>query len=88
MFVIGAAFADGGAAGVKQELRSIVFRTVIGIVVCVYAAIAVPNSGWYDFRWFVENEAAVVLTAAGVVIIPVIFVLKGIQKSTNLNLTM
>ena len=88
VFKIGVDFADGRAPGVKQHLRSIAFRTLIGIFVCVYAAVAVPNSGWYDFKWFVDNEAEVVMTAAGVVIIPVVFVLKGLQKTTSVKLTM
>jgi hypothetical protein len=82
-FIVLGAFAATGFKGPKSATRKInrrlAVRTVIGFFVSIYAAFAIPRSGWYDFDWFSKNESAVVITA-GVAVIIVVSVLKGLQK--------
>ena len=61
-------------------------RTFIGFVVSVYASVAIPTSGWYEFKGFVDNELALELTASVLVGI-LVLVLKGFQKLLGLTLT-
>lgn len=87
VFVIGSAFADQGLKGVKEKRSPLLMRTLVGIPICVLAALAIPNSGWSQFEWFVNNEASVVLTASVVGIVPIAYLLRGISKSTGVKLT-
>jgi hypothetical protein len=63
---VGAA-AQGGWGAVKQSTGDLSWRAIIGVGVSLVACSAVPNSGWYQFPWMRENEAAVVLTAGAMV---------------------
>lgn len=88
-YVVLGAFAETGfrkasdpSNGVKKGL---VIRTIAGFLVSVYAAIAIPSSGWYQFKWFVDNELAVVVTA-GVLVIILVLLLKGFQKRWQVSL--
>lgn len=81
VFVILGAFAESGfkpKLSRHAKLR-LLWRTVAGFAVSVYAAAAIPRSGWYDFEWFSKNEQACVLTA-GVLTVAIVFILKGLQK--------
>jgi hypothetical protein len=80
VFVFGAAFAATGfkTPSDRPFLRLSV-RALVGGAVAVAAATAIPNSGWYDFKWFVDNELACVVTAgigAGILVL----ILKGFTK--------
>ncbi len=67
--------ADRSAKVVKQ----LAIRTLAGAGVSLYAAAAIPNSGWYYFGWFRDNELAWVVTA-GIIVVPVTLILQGTQK--------
>lgn len=85
VFVFGAGFAETGFR--KKSDRPwarLGIRTAAGAIVSIYAAVAIPNSGWYDFRWFVDNELSWVVTAS-IVVTAVVFVLKGLQKRGTLT---
>jgi hypothetical protein len=82
-FVILGAFSETGfrtkrqrSKAVKQRLAA---RVTAGFLVSVFAAVTIPRSGWYDFDWFADNEQSCVLTA-GIAVVAVVFVLKGLQK--------
>lgn len=87
--VLGAFSATGFKQPANSQLGTpwnrLAGRTIAGFVVSVYAAVAIPNSGWYDFKWFRDNELAWVLTASVLVIVPV-YVLKGLQKRLGISL--
>jgi hypothetical protein len=89
-FVIGGAFAETGFARPANKSGKVasrlMARTLIGFLVAVYASVAIPTSGWYDFQWFVDNELASVVTASVLVTVAVLF-LKGIQRRWNLTST-
>ena len=79
-FVFLSAFAATGFTTARsRQWRKLTARSVVGAVVSLIAAIAIPNSGWYDFKAFSENELAWVVTASALVVF-VIFFLKGLQK--------
>jgi hypothetical protein len=74
--------ADDRSTKVKQRL---IGRTIAGFVVSLYAATAIPTSGWYDFKWFSDNELSWVVTG-GVLVVIVVFILKGLQKRLGFSL--
>lgn len=82
-FVLLGAFAETGFARPRDRswkiVRQLALRTVIGFLVAVYASVAIPRSGWYDFAWFAQNEQSVILTAS-IAVVVVVFLLKGFQK--------
>jgi hypothetical protein len=85
VFVYGAAFAETGFTTRKsRQWKRLSIRTAVGAVVSVLAAVAIPNSGWYDFKAFVDNELSWIVTA-GIIVTAVIFVLKGAQKRWKLS---
>jgi hypothetical protein len=79
---IGAFAATGFTTRASRRWSALIARTIIGGVVSLVAAIAIPSSGWYDFADFVENEARWVASAA-LLIGVFIGVLKGLQKRYN-----
>ena len=85
--VLGAFSVSGfrGPSGSRAAMKGLAVRTVVGFGVSIYAAAAIPASGWYDFRWFSDNELACVVTAsAGVAV--VVSLLKGLQKRYGYSL--
>lgn len=87
IFVLLGNFAETGFRGVtRRQWGSLMLRTVVGFGVALLAAAAIPRSGWYDFGWFARNETGVVLTATGVVLVPVVLILKGLSKATDVKL--
>jgi len=82
-FIVLGAFAETGFAKARDRsgklLRQLAVRTVIGFLVALYAAVAIPRSGWYEFGWFAQNETSVTVTA-GIVVVIVVFLLRGFQK--------
>jgi peptidoglycan/LPS O-acetylase OafA/YrhL len=66
-------------------MKALAIRTVVGFGVSVYAAAAIPLSGWYQWRWFSQHELACVFTA-GVIVVVLAFVLKGFQKRLGVAL--
>ena len=88
VLVVGSAFAETGFKGTtKKQARELTVRTVIGFAVSIFASVAIPTSGWYDFAFFRDNEASIILTASAVAIIPVLLILKGLNKATGIKLT-
>lgn len=82
-FVVLGAFGETGFKKATDRTVAVrdrlVARTVVGFLVSVFASVAIPNSGWYDFKWFSDNELPVVVTA-GVLVGLVVLALKGFQK--------
>jgi hypothetical protein len=79
-FVFGGAFATTGFLGTDGATwRRLTVRTVIGAAVSVYAAAAIPNSGWRDFEWFTNNESSWIITAT-LVATGIVLVLRGFKK--------
>jgi len=74
-----------GPSGSASTMKSLAARTVVGFVVSVYAAVAIPNSGWYDFKWFSDHELQCVVTAA-IAVVVVVSLLKGFQKRYGIQL--
>lgn len=74
-----------GSAGSPTAMRRLTVRTVVGFGVSVYTAVAIPNSGWYDFKWFADHELPCVVTAAAATIV-VVSLLRGFQKRYGFQL--
>jgi hypothetical protein len=80
VFVWGTAFsATGFKTPADRPFKRLTARTIMGFGVAVLAAVAIPSSGWYDFRWFADNQSSAVLTA-GIVASALVLLLKGFQK--------
>lgn len=85
-FVFGAAFASTGLKRPQDRpILQLTVRSVVGGVVSLAAAVAIPNSGWYDFKGFRDNELAWVFTVS-LVLGLFVFVLLGVQKLTGFKL--
>ena len=89
-YVVIAAFAETGfrgrAARSDKFKKRLFVRTVSGFLVSVLAAVAIPLSGWYDFKWFTDNELPWILTA-GVIAGVAVLLLKGFQKRWGIVLS-
>lgn len=84
--VFGAAFSETGFKDPKDRVyKRLIIRSLVGAFAAVYACFAVPNSGWYDFAWFVDNELAVI-TTAGIGATLIVLLLKGIERSSGMLL--
>lgn len=83
---LGAFAATGFKTKRSRRWNGLAVRAIVGALVSVYAAVAIPNSGWYDFKWFTDNELSVVVTA-GIVVVFLVLALKGIQKRTGMKLS-
>jgi hypothetical protein len=88
LFIVGGAFAETGfrrASDKSKKVRNrLLARTLLGFVVSVYASVAIPTSGWYDFKGFADNELAWVVTAS-VLVSFLVLLLKGFQKRWGLT---
>jgi len=86
-FVVLGAFAESGFKAVtKATRRKLYSRTIVGFFVSVIASIAIPKSGWYDFKHFTDNELSWLVTA-GIGVGAVVMLLRGIQIRTGIALT-
>ncbi|HYO60287.1 MAG TPA: hypothetical protein VEU29_00130, partial [Actinomycetota bacterium] len=78
-------FKESDPAQARTLKNRLMMRTVAGFVVSVYAAVAIPGSGWHQFAVFRDNELAWLTTATVVVVVPVML-LKGLQKRLGISL--
>lgn len=85
-FVFGAAFASTGLKHPQDRpLLQLTVRAAVGGVVSLVAAAAIPNSGWYDFKGFRDNELPWVFTLS-LLLGLFVFVLLGLQTLTGIKL--
>jgi hypothetical protein len=90
-FVFGAAFATTGfrknvpTVQLDVPIVQLLVRSVVGGAVSLAAATAIPNSGWYDFKGFVDNELSWVFTVS-LLLGLFVLILLGLQKLTGIKL--
>ena len=80
---LGAFAATGFKKLTSQQAKVLLRRTGVGFLVSVYAGVAIPNSGWRDFKWFTDHELEVTITAGILVVVPIMF-LTGLEKRGTL----
>ena len=87
MYVVLGAFAESGFKNLTSKTkRRLVWRSIVGFLVSVFASIAIPNSGWYDIKRFSDNELPWLVTA-GIAAGALAMLLKGVQKWSGIAFT-